>query len=124
MPSKSLDYFGELLVTNVRDEVILRWDKIIDGSQKGETADRVRQTLRSTKDLSRAIASLIPAIVDGALFQLLSTIETNPGVDIIVSADESGHAVSVCDESDGLAGELYGQRGWIAKYSSQRHVEG
>ena len=42
-------------------------------------------------------------------------IESSDEIDVIVNED--GNKISVKDVSDGLAGELYSEDGWLLKYS-------
>ena len=40
-----LDYFGNILITEVRDETITSWDMILNGKMKGITAQQVRDKI-------------------------------------------------------------------------------
>jgi hypothetical protein len=117
MSNTLLDRFGELLMTRVRDKAIGDWERIIGGHMKGSRGELVRQQMSSlTPEQTRTLLSLIPQIVDTTLHHLLWTVEQEQSVDI-VSKDDAGVFRSVREVSDGLSGELYSDRGWIARFS-------
>jgi len=123
MSDNCLDKFGELLMTHVRDKTIEDWDKIIDGRMKGLSAERVRKELIETGvDHSIILRKVIPRIVDTTLHHLLWTLEQESALNLSIET-ESDSFSNVCDASDGLSGELYGKRGWIARFSKERHEE-
>ena len=123
MASSQLDRLGEILMTRVRDRAIGDWDKIIDGRMRGNTAEKVREELASSgRDATQVLTRMVPRVVDTVLHHLLWTLEQEPGLDLSVGVGETA-GPSARDESDGLGGELYGSRGWIARFSKQRHEE-
>jgi hypothetical protein len=124
MPSESLEKLGQTLIESVRDRAIADWDKIIDGRMKGLTANAVRAELEAASpDASAILAKVLPRIVDATLHNLLATLEREEALRLVVGL-QNGSEVNAAEESDGLSGELYGQRGWIARFSKQRHNEG
>ena len=56
--------------------------------------------------------------IDTTLHFLLTVIEENDDLDMTVSLSES-ETVSIKELSDGLAGELYSEKGWVARFSSK-----
>ena len=121
MSKQILDHFGELLIKRVRDKAIGEWESIILGQMKGLRAERVSQHLRSFAPEQREkLISLVPQIVDSVLHHLLWTIEQEASVDVLAKAGEDRKLQSVRDASDGLPGELYGDFGWIARFSSKQ----
>jgi hypothetical protein len=119
MSRAALDYFGELLITKVRDESISDWEMIIDGRMKGDHAGRMRAIVASFSQEERGvILSLIPHVVDSVLHRLLATFEEEDDIRIAVVAN-GREVASLRDVSDGLAGELYSARGWIARFSER-----
>src|SRR5262249_12270280 len=115
-----LDRFGQLLISRVRDEAIEDWTRILDGSMKGETAERLRPRLAHLDRYARAmIERLVPQIVDTTLHHLLRTLEQEESIDIAVKTPVGG-VPSIRDASDGLAGELYG---WIPRFTKQHPGE-
>jgi hypothetical protein len=121
MKSGALDLFGELLMKKVRDESIEMSDRIIEGKMTDRRLSYVNNLLLENED-NELIRALIPRIVDITLHHLLWTIEQEESIDVL-SLDETGHMTSIRKISDGLPGELYTDRGWIARYSQQRNQE-
>ncbi len=121
MSKEALDVFGSLLMRRVRDRTISEWDKIVDGQMKGLTAEHVQEILVPfDAQQVEALHQLIPRIVDTSLHYLLWMLEQEKSVSISVRTDTEV-VPNLQEISDGLAGELYGQRGWITKFSKQRY---
>jgi hypothetical protein len=123
MSAQPLEKFGEILITRVRDKAISDWDRIISGKMKGDTARQVAAELQGVSpEVTEVLSKMIPRIVDTTLHHLLWTLEQQPNVR--VSVELEGESVrSVREASDGLSGELYGRRGWIARFSGERHEQ-
>ncbi len=123
MAANALDILGEILMARVRDKAIGDWDRILDGRMKGSTAQKVRSELEAvSSDAPAVIAKMVPRIVDTTLHHLLWTLEQEDSLELSVEA-EGESTPSIRDESDGLTGELYRARGWIARFSRERHEE-
>jgi hypothetical protein len=108
----ALDEFGKRLMEKVRDETVSDWEMILSGAMKGERAERIRALVESNP---QAIPAIVPDIVDSVLHRLLNWMETDQEFELC--AKDSVGLKALSEESDGLAGELYGSRGWITKYS-------
>lgn len=119
MSKKALDQFGRLLMTKVRDEAISDWKMIVHGKMKGEVSEDTRKAVMSLGPRGPEVfLSLVPEIVDRVLHHLLWTLEQSDTMRIAVQAgDES--VENLRDVSDGLAGELHGDEGWIARFSKE-----
>ena len=118
-----LDALGEILMTQVRDKAIGDWDRIIDGRMKGRTADKIRAELdAASADASAVLRKMIPRIVDTTLHYLLWTLEQEHSLTLSIEADGET-SPNIREESDGLSGELYGTRGWLCRFSQERHEE-
>jgi hypothetical protein len=122
MPNRTLDDLGEALITRVRDRTIRHWDKIVDGSMKGETAEQARRELSEASDPRVAVEGLIPRIVDSTLYQLLQLVADDERLSLSVQS-HGGSLTDVREVSDGLGGELFGRNGWIARFSKERNEE-
>ncbi len=117
MSKGALDLFGRILMTKVRDKAVVDWRKIVDGSMKGEMAEKNHDALASFSEGQRKVfLSLVPSVVDTVLHHLLWTLEQQQDVAIHIRVD--GEDVQDLKEiSDGLPGELYSTEGWIARFS-------
>jgi hypothetical protein len=117
MSEPSLDVFGRLLITRVRDETISDWDMIVAGRMKGERALKLRQLLDMFSDEQRrAFLSLVPSIVDTVLHHLLWMFDQEEDVQLGMNVGDR-QIQNLKDISDGLVGELYSDEGWIARFS-------
>jgi len=122
MINNVLDYFGETLMESVRDRTISNWDKILDGKMKGFSAQQVREKIEGFSEEQKEILKwMIPKIVDVGLHNFLAMVEECKNINVeVVSNGESGN---IRELSDGLAGELYTEDGWISKFSKERYEE-
>ena len=120
MAGNAIDVFGELLMCKVRDKAIADWDRILDGRMKGRTAERVREELATASpDAADVLRNMVPRLVDSVLDHLMWTLEQEETIDVSVEVD-GVTTPSIRDASDGLSGELYGERGWISRFSQER----
>lgn len=120
MRNPSLDKFGKLLIEKVRDQAIGDWERFISGEMKGVTAERVKQQTASlTSEQKTIICNLIPMVVDTTLHHLLYIAEQEQSLRLMIDNPEGGAAHNLREISDGLAGELYGDHGWIARFSTK-----
>jgi hypothetical protein len=125
LSNQSLDKFGELLMKRVRDKSIGDWERIISGDIKGVTGERVKQQIALfTPEQKEILCKLIPQIIDTSLHNLLFTAEQERSLRILMDNPEWGAAQDMREISDGLAGELCGERGWIARFSSHAYPIG
>ncbi|WP_147105071.1 hypothetical protein [Tateyamaria sp. syn59] len=109
--SEALDRFGTL-IAHVRDAAL--GDILQDHAQDGSNVSGLGSLLRQN-DLS---PELLTGIVDHTVFNLLVAIqdaEFEHGLVVEVKLDDQNHEIAGL--SDGLAGELFGERGWIASKS-------
>lgn len=120
---ESLDLFGRLLMTAVRDRSIHKWDRILDGSLRGRTAEQVRQLVaESGSDVTGLLHELVPRIVDSTIFWMLQMFEESPDLCLYIR-DQTHPVQELRDQSDGLAGELFSEDGWIQRFSHCRHYD-
>lgn len=62
-------------------------------------------------DVRSRIQSIPPRVVETVVDYLLAWLENEEDVQVFFDG------INVADESDGLAGELYGEDGWIERFS-------
>lgn len=118
MNEEILNYFGEKLMKEVRDETISSVDMMIEGKMNGITAKQMKEKISCLNDVQLEVVMwLIPKIVDLGLYNLLSMIEQNNDVKILING------IDIKESSDGLEGELYTEDGWIQKFSNERYEE-
>jgi hypothetical protein len=114
-----LDEAGAIVGGKVRDDSLEHWKKILAGQLKGDTALEWSEKLSklSPRD-ARLVRQLIPEVVDTVLHWFLFHLEQEEGLDLVVGT--GSERVSVREISDGMSGELYGDEGWIARFSKIR----
>lgn len=111
----ALEKFGRILIQEVRDYVNEDMQKIINGEMRGAQAAKLHTAIKQHPESRQLLDTLVPHVIDRTLSQLLFTLQENPEFEILVH-DSDGKPVNVVAESDGLAGELFGE-GWIQRYS-------
>lgn len=115
-----LDKFGEFLMSEVRDRAIRNWESVISGRMRGERAQEMRTILADfSEDQLKTLVIIAPFIVDSMLHHLLFSLEGEEEIDVSVSIDGETRG-QLRDMSDGLTGELYGDTGWIEKFSKYK----
>jgi hypothetical protein len=114
-----LDFFGQVLIERVRDEAIDDWERIFQGKMRDNESKNIFETLRSfSPEQIQIIINLFPKIVDTTLHHLLWTLEQEEDVNLLVK-DKENKFINIREISDGLAGELYTEDGWISRFSNK-----
>lgn len=120
MSQDALDSFGSFLMKAVRDGAITHWDMVLNGAMKDEGSQKFHAAVASLPpEAVEILSALVPKVVDTSLHTLLQSLEESNDIEITVKTD-SGECVSIADASDGLAGELYSDKGWFARFSEKR----
>ncbi|MGO9315155.1 MAG: epimerase [Syntrophobacteraceae bacterium] len=115
----TLDKFGEILIHKVRDKVINDWEMILAGKMKGSSAAKIRDLISGYSiEQVPILEKLIPQVVDTTLLHLLWTLDQLDILKVLLS-DTDGTTCDIKELSDGLPGELYGDRGWIKRFSKK-----
>ncbi|WP_291581529.1 hypothetical protein [Clostridium sp. UBA6640] len=118
MSKNILEYFGERLMREVRDETISSLDRMLDGNMKGLTAQQVKEKISMFNEEQLSVIKwLIFKITDLSLHNLLVMIEQNDDIKVLVEEN------NIKEISDGLDGELYTEDGWIERFSNERYEE-
>jgi len=120
----ALDIFGQILIKTVRNEAIDDWNRISNGKMKDKESQEIFEALKSFKpEQIEFIVSLFPKIVDTTLHHLLWLLEQNEIINVMVKSDQDT-LINIREVSDGLAGELYTEDGWISRFSSNSRSNG
>jgi hypothetical protein len=115
----ALTTFGQWLMTEVRDSTIEHWTMILSGKMGGIKAEEVQRELANWgKNERTALEALVPKVVDTTLHYLLFGLEQISHIKVSVQTS-SGEVSNIAEVSDGLAGEVYGTKGWIARFSKE-----
>ncbi|MBD7970447.1 epimerase [Paenibacillus gallinarum] len=114
-----LDFFGQFLMERIRDEAIDDWERIFQGKMRDNESKKIFETLSTfSPEQVQFIANLFPKIVDTTLHHFLWTLEQEEDINVLVKATESKYS-NIREISDGLAGELYTEDGWISRFSNK-----
>lgn len=114
-----LDFFGQVLIGRIRDEAIDDWERIFQGKMRDNNSKKIFETLRSfSPEQIQFIINLFPKIVDTTLHHFLWTLEQEEDVNLLVK-DKENKFINIREISDGLAGELYTEDGWISRFSNK-----
>ncbi|MDR2951075.1 MAG: hypothetical protein LBV71_17955 [Prevotella sp.] len=112
-----LNTFGELLIENVRDRTIDKYNRIIEGKMKDANSLKLHTFISQLDENAKSILHrVIMDTIDNQLFNTLTLFEQNEEY-LVGYLGEKEVFHNLVDESDGLAGELLGDDGWIKKYS-------
>jgi len=102
---------------NVRDRTIRHWNMVLCGAMRDDESQRFYSSVAPLSAESKDILSeIVPKIVDTAIHSLLQSLEDEDDIEVAVNIAEE-RTGSIRDASDGLAGELYSDHGWITRFS-------
>lgn len=112
-----LDRFGQLLVSEVRDVAVAVALKSLRGQMKDQASKQLEAELAKVPESTRKqIETFATDLVDSTLHNLLSFFEGAEDFMIAFKEDEN-NLVDLNEISDGLAGELFTDEGWISRFS-------
>lgn len=117
---KELEKFGELYMKHVRDICLWSSKTILQGKfniPEYKAFFEEFQMQKFTEQQLELINLLVYDAVDNAMHHTLFFFEQYCDETDIYVNSEDGKLVGLGAESDGLAGELYTEDGWIKKYS-------
>lgn len=114
-----LDYFGQVLMREIRDEAIDDWERIFQGKMRDNESKKNFQTVNTfSPEQVQFIVDMFPKIIDTAIHHLLWTLEQEEDINVLIKA-EGNKVVNIREVSDGLSGELYTEDGWISRFSKR-----
>lgn len=119
----SLDKFGEFIVQNLRDPMFGALEKLLSGNAPA-SRELQDQLAGFTAEQKQVLCALVEELVTTGMHDLLFAIqeEADAGGPVKILVD--GHEVAKL--SDGLHGEIFGDEGWIvrfSKYPSQAELD-
>jgi hypothetical protein len=110
------DRFGAFAVAHLRDAALDFFEGLADGHRKSPRTQALQAALAAMTPEERAVVRrCVRAAVDHGVHDFLVALtdahDRSEGVAVVVDGQD------VADQSDGLHGELYGDSGWLARYS-------
>ena len=114
--NESLEIFGKKFIERVRDDGIEYWEQVFENKMKDQGSKELHRLISDFKEEDqKIIMKLLIKTIDQSLHDILWFFETSEKFSIL---DNETHE-KLDEESDGLAGELYSEEGWIQKFSSK-----
>lgn len=118
-----LDKFGEFFIQNLRDRMFGRLEELLSGNapQVQQLQDQLAGFTGAQKQVLRdMVEELITAGMHDLLFAIQEETDAGGPIKVLVDGQE------VAKLSDGLHGEIFGDKGWIvrfSKYPSQVEID-
>lgn len=114
---KALDVFGEEFIQSAFDGTVQKYgDMIFQRRIKGMTAQFVNEKLSGFSEEQRnAVYLVMQKAIEDVACNMLDLFEQNEDFRLSINLD--GTWIDLNEASDGLSGELFGNAGWISKYS-------
>jgi hypothetical protein len=115
--NESLEKFGVFFVRNLRDKMFQDLEKMIRGEWKADGLQKLQERVVRLSDsdkqiLRELLEHLTTAGMHDLLFALQEEADADGAIRLLVDGNE------IAKLSDGLHGEIFGEDGWIAQYSS------
>lgn len=111
-----LDNFGKGLMQYSRDRSLGLASKILQGKMKSPNQRIVGETLQNlTPEERKAVEDLAKLLFNKMFFEFEQFLNAHPEYKLVYSDGES--ELDLLELSDGLFGEMFGDDGWIEKYS-------
>jgi hypothetical protein len=112
-----LDRFGQLLVSEVRDVAVAVALESIRGQMKDQASKQIEAELAKVPESTRKLLEAFATdLVDSTHHDLLSFFEGTEEF-LIAFQENENDLVDLNEISDGLAGELVTEEGWISRFS-------
>jgi hypothetical protein len=117
--NKPLDKFGKIIIDNLRDKQIDYFKGLLEDKWKAEELKELQQKLKQFNQEERKILNeLIENILTNSIHDFLFSIQENSdldkGLEILIDNE------NVVTLSDGLHGEIFGDEGWIQRFSKYK----
>jgi len=123
--NKPLDKFGKIIIDNLRDKQIDYFKGLLEDKWKAEDLKELQQKLKQfnqeeRKVLNELIENILTHSIHDFLFSIQENSDLDKGLEILIDNE------NIATLSDGLHGEIFGDEGWIqkfSKYKSERENE-
>ncbi|QLE02003.1 hypothetical protein HX109_10720 [Galbibacter sp. BG1] len=116
---ESLDKFGQLIVKNMRDKQLDHLYGLLEGKWRAKETKSLQGKLSNfNEDERKTLLLLVDNILTHTMHDLLFVIQSNndmgDGLKVLMDGE------NVAEISDGLQGEIFGDEGWIKKFSKYK----
>ena len=112
----TLDNFGEIIIKNFFDKGLDRFEELRNRKLKSfsalELSDKLDQfSIQQLETIEKLIFNVMQSATHDFLYFTQEESDLNNWFKILVNQE------NVAEHSDGLHGELFGEKGWLSKYS-------
>ena len=112
----TLDKLGKLVIGAIRDAPLRHFDWLLSGHDKSDSAKKIRSDLGDLNPIqASALRGAVAACLDDALHEFLKKLQEahdfKEGVELIIDGSNAA------EKSSELNAELFGNNGWIARFS-------
>lgn len=115
-PNLPLDRFGEFFVRNTRDKMLFDLEMLLRGAWKAPgLQDLQRKISRFSEDEKGIIREMVEHIATGGMHDLLFALQAQADADGVIRVFVDG--AEPAKLSDGMHGEIFGEDGWISRFS-------
>jgi hypothetical protein len=121
-----LEKFGAFFVQNLRDKMLYQLEMLLRGAWKAPDLLELQKKLSSFGDAEKQVVrDLADQMITAGMHDLLFALQEEADAEGAIRLWVDG--VEVAKLSDGLHGEIFGDEGWIVRYSAypaDREIEG
>jgi hypothetical protein len=115
-----LEKFGQILMNEVRDEAIDKYEMIVSGQMRSASALEFSKKLSALDDEYQSLVrDIVVSSIDDVLHNLLWMIERHED-DVELTYSDGKCKININEVSDGLSGEVYTADGWISLFSKYK----
>jgi hypothetical protein len=112
----SLDKFGSFLMEHLRDRALADLDRLAAAEGKAPSVQALQKDLASLSEPQRAVVRrCVSTCIDSAIHDFLFKLQERADFEDDVQVFVDGRNVVAL--SDGVHGELFGEKGWQARFS-------
>ena len=113
---KIVEEFGDIFMEAVWDSSILQMEMILSGKMKSQEAQILNKKINKLSgDDKKLVKEIIAETIRRSIFNVLNFFDGEENY--FIGFDNGEKIINIKELSDGLAGELYGENGWIKRYS-------
>ncbi len=119
--TQKLELFGKEFITKVMDFSLNEYQMIKTGKMRSQQAKEISSIISSFNPVDEEkIDSIVLDVIGRLMHNTLRMFEESKGFSIADKKVIPG-GEDILEISDGLSGELYGENGWVEKYSKSNY---
>ena len=112
---KMLDQFGEGVMANVRDDALAYFDRLTSGNMADAMSQELYARYQALNSEDAKLArELMAEALNAGIVRFLHHLDEHQYK--LFARDDIDKQYEIIDASDGLAGELYCEDGWTARF--------